>query len=123
MQPHIVIKRPGKGDINLVVTHPRGLVGDLEATRAQYGITFISADCARRIYDSMEVSNPTKLQFIVDNFGPASNFELPLIARESEEGRFLVRNDAHVLAALVAAGVEDIPVVASHLDAPLVQQL
>lgn len=123
MQPSIVIKRPGKADISLVITHPRGLVKDPDANRAGYGVAFISADCARRIYDSMEVSNPTKLQFLIDNLGPAGSFELPLIAREHEGDRFIVRNDAHVLAALVAAGVEDIPVVVSHEDARLVQEL
>ncbi len=119
MQPRITIKHPD-GDIELVVTHPRGLVSDLAAERTTYGIVFISAARADEIYRDMDVSNVPKLAYIVEHLR-GGEYELPLLVRHSAEHRFHVRNDAHVLAALVAAGVDPVPVVVHVAEAQEVE--
>lgn len=115
MQPRINIKHP-KGDIQLLVTHPQGLVSDASAKREDYCLVFIPAERGRAIYNSMVAGASIHVDVILENHFGVHLYEVPLVSREGREA-FTVRNDAHVLAALVAAGVDPVPVVVHVADA------
>lgn len=114
MQPRLTIQHP-KGPITLSVTHPLGLVPDFDARREDYCVVFITPTRAKAIYDAMAVGPSPKMDYIVDNHFGVHVYEVPLAARASADYPFEIRNDAHVLGALVAAGVESVPVVV-HVD-------
>jgi len=116
MQPRLTIQHP-KGPITLSVTHPMGLVHDVDAKREDYCVVFITPARARSLYEAMEVGPSPKMHYIVDNHFGVHVYEVPLAARASADYSFEIRNDAHVLAALVAAGVESVPVVVHVEDA------
>lgn len=116
MQPRIQIKHP-KGDIQLIVTHPQGLVSGFEPKREDYCLVFVPAKRGQAIYDGMDVGASVHVGFILENHFRVHEYEVPLVAREHDGAAFRVRNDAHVLAALVAAGVDPVPVVVNIADA------
>lgn len=111
MEPRLLIQSK-TGEIQLCVTHPAGLVHGSDR-REDYGVAFIPAAVAMSIYRRTVPSGygAEKVKFILDNQFAVHVYEVPLVAPDAETAAFEVRNDAHVLAALVAAGVDPVPVV------------
>jgi hypothetical protein len=117
MEPRIVLKHP-KGDIPLCVTLPHGLVRDDDVRRENYCLLFIPADRATAIYRRMvPTGGEHKVEHILTHHFGVHLYEVPVLARSIKTQPFEVRNDAHVLAALVSAGVDPVPVVVHVADA------
>jgi hypothetical protein len=114
LAPRLVLQHP-KGHIELVVTHPTGLVPEWNASRTDYAITFIPASRASTLYERIIDAPSKKVTLILQHHFKLHRHEVPLLVRRPAQRTFEVRNDIHVLAALVAAGLDPVPVMV-HVD-------
>lgn len=105
------------GNLVLRVTRPDGLTHD-RLPANEYVVKLIEPKAAHAIYNRMDVYNGEKIDQLVKRMPTGWSEELPFL--EPIDGHLECRNDAHVLEAMVALGLEEIPVVLHYRHASMI---
>lgn len=112
--------KAGSTLVTLRVPGPQGLI-DPEPPVSEFVIKMMSPSFGMAMYRDLVNYQTEKPGFFAEQMALGhSDYELPFAASSPSTGRLEVRNDAHIIAALVKLGATEIPVQVHETDAPRV---